>query len=161
MRKLILFISAFLVAGGIAFVALEPLSNDKTLEPLQASDISETGIERPVSLVENGQTRSEEIDTSEVLTQQVISTMKDSQKEKYRNLPDSDREEMIEILSATDESSEVVSSGARKYFDLVNDDKKLEQLDAEIEEKIALLNRLPGDKETKSSATSATTAQTK
>ncbi|KZZ36832.1 MULTISPECIES: hypothetical protein [unclassified Oleiphilus] len=70
------------------------------------------------------------------------------QKEKYSNLPDERRTEMLEVISATNQARNTVSSGAEKYFDLVEDDKKFVELDALADQKIIELNRLLKEKQT-------------
>lgn len=73
--------------------------------------------------------------------QQALAVMSESQKEKYQNIPDEDRAEMIEVVTATSQSSQAVAEGAERYFELVEDDQRFEQLDAEAEASIAQLKK--------------------
>ena len=144
MKKTILFLCVFLVVGGLAFIGQESLFNEQDIVQPKASDVIKVEVDKPVAL--NQSTTSDTVVApSEISSEQALSAMTELQKEKYQNLSDTNRTEMIEVISATDETSDTVSIGARKYFDLVNDDKKFEKLDADVEEKIAHLKLLPKD----------------
>jgi hypothetical protein len=143
MKKLIIYLCV-LVLGGLAFLGKDALFNEQ--------DIVQTDVGEVINTKENTSEGAFQQDQSQpntalVPTENTVEnaalTMTGSQKEKYSNLSDAKRVEMIEVLAATNESNDAVSVGAQKYSDLLNDDKKFEKLDADIEETIAQLNLLP------------------
>lgn len=153
MNKPVIFTAAFFVMGSIAWIVLSPVDESQVKQPQMTNSTIKNVTDKVqrVVLDETSQQKNDEVITSEnhSHSEQTLSAMTETQKEKYSNLSDSDRGEMLELVSAENEANDAVSEGARKYFELVKEDKNLEKLDAEIEEKIAYLNSLPGVNENK------------
>jgi hypothetical protein len=161
MKKQIIFI-CILVLGGLAYLGQDTLFNDQDVVKTNIVDVIKDKGNSPETVSQQDESQPKvTVEPTEISVENVALTMTESQKEKYSNLSDTKRAEMIEVLSATDESNDTVSAGARKYFDLANDDKKFEKLDAEIEETIAQLNLLPSNNNANSTAPNISAATSK